>query len=579
MLKRAFALSDQGAKDLAKGIIATACANLIQIIPASLLLMVVMMLLEKAAGTQVNVGRNIPFFVGITLVLFGMIAIAQLVQYNLTYTAAYKESANRRIVLAEKLRKLPLSFFEKKNLADLTTTIMGDCTALERTFSNAIPQLLGTILMFVIMSVGLAVLDWRMALCIIVPVPVASIVVVLARKAQSKAELENLEAKRCAYDAVQEYIDTIKELKAYSKTDVYLDELDKKLENVIRCSFRNELAPGASTTTAQFILRFGLVAVLLIGGNLVIEGMLSIPMLILFLLFAGRIYDPFTNCFMLLAEVFAALVSIGRMKQIDNTQEQTGSDCCNNIGCDIEFKDVYFSYNEEPVLTGVSFVAKQGEITALVGPSGSGKSTVSKLAARFWDADSGLITLGGIDVKTVEPEVLLKNYAIVFQNVTLFDESVMENIRLGRSGASDEDVRAAAKAAQCDEFIDRLPQGYDTNIGENGSKLSGGERQRISIARALLKNAPVILLDEATASMDAESETMVQTALSALLKGRTVIVIAHRMRTIANADKIVVLDKGKVTEVGTPSELAKKGGLYAHLVALQQKQQMSSLPT
>ena len=404
--------------------------------------------------------------------------------------------------------------------------------------------------MFVIMSVGLAVLDWRMALCIIVPVPVASIVVVLARKAQSKAELENLEAKRCAYDAVQEYIDTIKELKAYSKTDVYLDELDKKLENVIRCSFRNELAPGASTTAAQFILRFGLVAVLLIGGNLVIEGMLSIPMLILFLLFAGRIYDPFTNCFMLLAEVFAALVSIGRMKQIDNTQEQTGSDCCNNIGCDIEFKDVYFSYNEEPVLTGVSFVAKQGEITALVGPSGSGKSTVSKLAARFWDADSGLITLGGIDVKTVEPEVLLKNYAIVFQNVTLFDESVMENIRLGRSGASDEDVRAAAKAAQCDEFIDRLPQGYDTNIGENGSKLSGGERQRISIARALLKNAPVILLDEATASMDAESETMVQTALSALLKGRTVIVIAHRMRTIANADKIVVLDKGKVTEVG-----------------------------
>lgn len=443
-----------------------------------------------------------------------------------------------------------------------------------------IPQLLGTILMFVIMSVGLAVLDWRMALCIIVPVPVASIVVVLARKAQSKAELENLEAKRCAYDAVQEYIDTIKELKAYSKTDVYLDELDKKLENVIRCSFRNELAPGASTTAAQFILRFGLVAVLLIGGNLVIEGMLSIPMLILFLLFAGRIYDPFTNCFMLLAEVFAALVSIGRMKQIDNTQEQTGSDCCNNIGCDIEFKDVYFSYNEEPVLTGVSFVAKQGEITALVGPSGSGKSTVSKLAARFWDADSGLITLGGIDVKTVEPRSIVKKTMQLYSRMSPFlCESVMENIRLGRSGASDEDVRAAAKAAQCDEFIDRLPQGYDTNIGENGSKLSGGERQRISIARALLKNAPVILLDEATASMDAESETMVQTALSALLKGRTVIVIAHRMRTIANADKIVVLDKGKVTEVGTPSELAKKGGLYAHLVALQQKQQMSSLPT
>ena len=571
MLKRAFALSDQGAKDLAKGIIATACANLIQIIPASLLLMVVMMLLEKAAGTQVNVGRNIPFFVGITLVLFGMIAIAQLVQYNLTYTAAYKESANRRIVLAEKLRKLPLSFFEKKNLADLTTTIMGDCTALERTFSNAIPQLLGTILMFVIMSVGLAVLDWRMALCIIVPVPVASIVVVLARKAQSKAELENLEAKRCAYDAVQEYIDTIKELKAYSKTDVYLDELDKKLENVIRCSFRNELAPGASTTAAQFILRFGLVAVLLIGGNLVIEGMLSIPMLILFLLFAGRIYDPFTNCFMLLAEVFAALVSIGRMKQIDNTQEQTGSDCCNNIGCDIEFKDVYFSYNEEPVLTGVSFVAKQGEITALVGPSGSGKSTVSKLAARFWDADSGLITLGGIDVKTVEPEVLLKNYAIVFQNVTLFDESVMENIRLGRSGASDEDVGAAAKAAQCDEFIDRFEDGYNTYIEQGGSNVSGGQKQRLCIARALLKNPKILILDDSTSAVDTATDASIQESFNERIPDTTKIIISQRISSVQNANRIIVLNDGVVDGFDTHEKLLETNEIYRTIYETQMK--------
>ena len=333
---------------------------------------------------------------------------------------------------------------------------------------------------------------------------------------------------------------------------------------------KHEIAPGAATTTAQFILRFGLVAVMLVGGILVTAGSLSIPMFILFLLFAGRIYDPFTSCFMLMAEVFSSLVSVKRMKQIDATPEQTGTNVCNNKGYDIEFKNVVFSYNEEPVLKGVSFVAKQGEVTALVGPSGSGKSTASKLAARFWDADSGTITLGGVDVKTVEPETLFKNYAIVFQDVMLFDETVMENIRLGRGDATDEEVMAAARAAQCEEFIQRLPQGYQTNIGENGSALSGGERQRISIARALLKNAPIVLLDEATASMDAESETLVQDALSVLLKDKTVMVIAHRMRTVANADKIVVLDDGKVSEMGTPAELMAKGGLYSHLVALQQ---------
>lgn len=482
----------------------------------------------------------------------------------------HKESANRRIVLAEKLRKLPLSFFGQRDLSDLTTTIMGDCTALERVFSNAIPQLFGTIFMFIITAIGLLVLDWRMGLCIVVPVPVAALVVFAAKKAQSNAESANMDAKRAAYDGVQEYLDTIQELKSCSREEEYLEGLEKKLDYVVKCSFRNEIAPGAATTTAQFILRFGLVAVMLVGGILVTTGSLSIPMFILFLLFAGRIYDPFTSCFMLMAEVFSALVSVKRMKQIDATPEQTGTNVCNNKGYDIEFKNVVFSYNEEPVLKGVSFVAKQGEVTALVGPSGSGKSTASKLAARFWDADSGTITLGGVDVKTVEPETLFKNYAIVFQDVMLFDETVMENIRLGRGDATDEEVMAAARAAQCEEFIQRLPQGYQTNIGENGSALSGGERQRISIARALLKNAPIVLLDEATASMDAESETLIQDALSVLLKDKTVMVIAHRMRTVANADKIVVLDDGKVSEMGTPAELMKKGGLYAHLVELQQ---------
>lgn len=559
MLKRMFALSDQGSKDLNKGIAATTLSNICLIIPSSILIMVIWELLNIISGESAGISEYVPLFCIVTVVLFIIVFLTQWLQYNKTYTVAYEESANRRIVLAEKLRRLPLSFFGQKNLSDLTTTIMGDCTALERVFSNALPQLFGTIFMFLITATCLLVMDWRLGLCVVVPVPVAALVVFAARKAQAKAESANMDAKRAAYDGVQEYLDTIQELKSCSREDEYLAGLEQKLDNVVRCSFRNEIAPGAATTTAQFILRFGLVA----------AGSLTVPMFILYLIFAGRIYDPFTSCFMLMAEVFSSLVSVKRMKQIDATPEQTGTNICNNKGFDIEFKDVHFSYNEEPVLKGVSFTAKQGEVTALVGPSGSGKSTASKLAARFWDSDSGKVTLGGVNVKTVEPETLFKNFAIVFQDVLLFDETVMENIRLGRNGATDEEVMAAAKAAQCEEFIQRLPQGYQTNIGENGSALSGGERQRISIARALLKNAPVVLLDEATASMDAESETLVQEALSALLKDKTVMVIAHRMRTVANADKIVVLDDGKISEMGTPQELMKKNGLYAHLVNLQ----------
>ena len=569
MLKRMFALSDQGPKDLNKGIAATTLSNICLIIPSSILIMVIWELLNIISGESAGISEYVPLFCIVTVVLFIIVFLTQWLQYNKTYTVAYEESANRRIVLAEKLRRLPLSFFGQKNLSDLTTTIMGDCTALERVFSNALPQLFGTIFMFLITATCLLVMDWRLGLCVVVPVPVAALVVFAARKAQAKAESANMDAKRAAYDGVQEYLDTIQELKSCSREDEYLAGLEQKLDNVVRCSFRNEIAPGAATTTAQFILRFGLVAVLLVGGYLVAAGSLTVPMFILYLIFAGRIYDPFTSCFMLMAEVFSSLVSVKRMKQIDATPEQTGTNICNNKGFDIEFKDVHFSYNEEPVLKGVSFTAKQGEVTALVGPSGSGKSTASKLAARFWDSDSGKVTLGGVNVKTVEPETLFKNFAIVFQDVLLFDETVMENIRLGRNGATDEEVMAAAKAAQCEEFIQRLPQGYQTNIGENGSALSGGERQRISIARALLKNAPVVLLDEATASMDAESETLVQEALSALLKDKTVMVIAHRMRTVANADKIVVLDDGKISEMGTPQELMKKNGLYAHLVNLQ----------
>ena len=366
MLKRMFAQSDQASRDLNKGIAATTLSNLCLIAPVSLLVMVIWELLNVISGQESSMRDHAALFICGTATMFIIVFLTQWLQYNKTYTVAYEESANRRIVLAEKLRKLPLSFFGQRNLSDLTTTIMGDCTALERVFSNAIPQLFGTIFMFMITAIGLLVLDWRMGLCIVVPVPVAALVVFAAKKAQSNAESTNMDAKRAAYDGVQEYLDTIQELKSCSREEEYLEGLEKKLDYVVKCSFRNEIAPGAATTTAQFILRFGLVAVMLVGGILVTAGSLSIPLFILFLLFAGRIYDPFTSCFMLMAEVFSALVSVKRMKQIDATPEQTGTNVCNNKGYDIEFKNVVFSYNEEPVLKGVSFVAKQGEVTALV---------------------------------------------------------------------------------------------------------------------------------------------------------------------------------------------------------------------
>lgn len=568
MLKKIFALSDEGAKQLKAGIVATAAAHLSLMLPISLLMLVTMGLLEKACGsTGLTVNSKVIIFMAIGLA--ALIFLTQWVKYNLTYTVAYKESANRRVVLAEKLRRLPLAFFGQRNLSDLTTTMMGDCSKLERVFSNAVPDFLGTVVMFLVMSVGLLIMDWRMGLCIVLPVPAAGIIVAVSRKAQSRAQERNLDDYRVAYDSVQEYLDTIRELRSCGIEQEYLDGVSKKLDRVVESALLNELPPGVAVTTAQFTLRFGLVAVLSVGGWLVAAGQLSVNMFIMFLLVAGRIYEPFGASFMLMAEVFSALVSIRRTKEMEATPEQTGEPVCNNDGFDIEFKDVAFSYNKELVLDGVSFLAKQGEITALVGPSGSGKSTISRLAARFWDADAGKIMLGGVDVTAVEPETLFENFAIVFQDVTLFDNSVMENIRLGRKNATDEEVFAAAKAARCDEFVSGLPNGYDTNIGENGCMLSGGQRQRISIARAILKDAPVVILDEATASMDAENENLVQQALSELLQGKTVLVIAHRMRTIANADKVVVLDKGKVVEIGSPEKLLEEKGVFYHMAMKQ----------
>ena len=570
MLKRLFALSDKGAADLKKGGIASAFSSLSLFVPMALCLMLLQEvckpLLGETAGTL-----DIWLYTILALASVTVIFIANFIEYRCTYIAAYEESAARRITLAEKLRKLPLAYFGEHDLAEMTTSMMSDCNELERTFSGAIPKMIGSVISIIFIMIGLFAMDWRMALALFSVAPAALLLIVGSKKLQDRMGTRRMEARLSAADGIQEFLDNIADLKTCNQTDKYLKELERKLQDVVNASAKAELTSGTLLTSAQMLLRLGLPLVVLVGTTLLIGGDTDLFTYLLFLLAASRVYEPLSGVMMQLSEIFNANLQIKRIKEMENQPELSGADSCANSGCDITFDHVSFSYKGgETVLKNVSFTAKQGEVTALVGPSGSGKSTAIKLAARFWDAASGEIRLGNINIRTVDPETLLSNYSIVFQDVVLFGDTIMENIRIGRRSATDEEVIAASKAACCHEFISRFPQGYQTVIGENGSTLSGGERQRISIARALLKDAPVILLDEATASLDAENETSVQKAITRLTKGKTVLVVAHRMRTVAGADKVVVLEQGKVVQQGAPSELIEEDGLYRHLVELQQ---------
>ncbi|MBP2133299.1 ATP-binding cassette subfamily B protein [Methanomicrobium sp. W14] len=570
MLREQFSLSEKGADDLKKGIIFSTAADLSLMLPVALFIVVIDVLLSPLLGKPAP-SLNIWLYTGTGAVILAIIYAVHLLQYQFTYVASYNESANRRIALAEKIRKLPLSFFGKRDLSDLTNTMMGDCTALEHAFSHAFPQGFGAVLSIILASAGLFVIDWRMSIALFAALPVSLALVIGSRRLQDKYSLKKILTRRAASDGVQECLEAVKDIKACGREDEYLAGLDKKFDDVISASMKSEVITGCFISSGTAVLRIGFAAVILAGAVLLGQGEISVIIYLVFLLVAARIYDPLSTVFMQTAEMFDAMVQIDRMKEIENYPVQEGADRCENKGYDIVFENVSFSYNDEKALKNVFFTAEQGKVTALAGPSGSGKSTAAKLAARFWDADSGRILLGGQDVSKVEPETLLKNFSIVFQDVVLFRDTIMENIRIGRKNAPDEEVFAAARAAQCDDFISEMPDGYQTVIGENGATLSGGERQRISIARALLKDAPVILLDEATASLDVENETLIQSALSKLIKDRTVIVIAHRMRTIAGADKIVVLDKGRIAEEGDSKTLLEKNGLYARLYSLQQK--------
>ena len=568
-LQRRFALSRKGAVDTVKASLFCALQNISFMLPVSMLYFLV----GDLMGGVVPKGRTVYYAVGCAVCCV-LLLLTTWFQYNSTFLTTYTESGVRRIALAEKLRKIPLSFFGKKDLADLTSSIMNDCAVLETSQSHFVEPLIGACISTVLIGISCFFFDWRMALAALWPLPVSFAIVIFSGRVQNGFSRRAMAVKIAYEDGLQEYMETMGDLRSNNATESYLAGLDAKAKAIERRAVISEFGAAAFVVPASMMLKLGIATVALTGSTLLVNGTLDILSFFMFLLVVSRLYDPLEGALQNLAAIINTNTNIARMNEILDHPVQTGADALTNQGFDVAFDHVGFSYNKgETILRDVSFTAKQGEVTALVGPSGGGKTTASRLASRFWDIDKGRITVGGMDVSKIDPETLMSLYSIVFQDVTLFDNTIMENIRIGRKNATEEEVIAAARLANVHEFAEKLPEGWNSNIGENGCALSGGERQRISIARAFLKDAPIILLDEATASLDVENETLIQAALSRLIADKTVLVIAHRMRTVAGADQIVVLADGTVAEKGSPEALMQRDGLYAHMVKLQTESQ------
>lgn len=565
--KRKYALTEKGVQNVKKGTFWTVIVNIVVMGGVSVLYLLMKDLMAVFIGNQTEMNT---ITILILLVVFVFLSfVTHLQQYTATYGLVYGEVKATRIALAEKLRQLPLGYFNKKDIADLTETIMGDVNRMEHVWSHVLGYLYGSYISTGIIAVFLFIYDWRLAIACLWGVPVAFGLLFGSRKWTSKASEKLKQAAIKVSDGIQETLENVREIRATNQEKTYLRGLYQKIDEHEKVMVKGELVVGIFVNAASVIMRLGVATTILVGAHLIVQGQVDFMILFMFLLVITRIYAPFDQSLALIAEMFVSQVSANRMMEIYDTPVASGKETFEPKGHNIEFHHVSFAYDLQDVLKDVSFTAKEGEVTALVGPSGSGKSTCAKLAARLFDVQKGKITVGGVDINEVDPEVLLSDYSMVFQDVVLFDDSIKENIRLGKRNATDEEVYQAAKAANCDEFVQKLPNGYDTLIGENGAKLSGGERQRISIARALLKDAPIILLDEATASLDVENETKIQEALSRLLAKKTVLVIAHRMRTVQSADKIIVLEDGKVKEEGSPEQLYKQNGLYRHMLDLQ----------
>ncbi len=564
-LKHRYALSEKGAKEMVRAFVAVTLANLVLMLPVGLLYELSSYLLEGNVPKE-----KLGFFVAGIVVIFVLMIVTTLFQYNSTFLSTYVESGVRRRALAEKLRRLPLSFFGKKDLSDLTNAIMSDCALIETASSHWIPELIGSMISTTIIVIILLFFHWRMALAAIWVMPIAFVIVLTSRKALKDTQKKTMEYKLACQDGIQEGLETLRDLRSNNMTETYRKGLNEKIKNVEKNAIVLEFKNAAFVCSAQMILKLGIGTVALVGSMLLIRGELSVLTFFLFLLVVTRMYEPLQIALQNLSAIISLDTTCGRMDEILSHEEQTGTEELSNNGYDIVFDHVAFSYeNGKQILSDVNFTAKQGEVTALIGPSGGGKTTVTRLAARFWDCSKGKITVGGMNVSEIEPERLLSLYSIVFQDVTLFNNTVMENIRIGKKDATDAEVMEAARLANCTEFIEKLPDKWNTLIGENGSELSGGERQRISIARAFLKDAPIILMDEATASLDVDNESVIQESISKLIQNKTVLIIAHRMRTVDGVDKIVVLKDGVVAESGTPEELKEQNGIYKHMVEVQ----------
>lgn len=564
-LQHKYALSEKGTKDMLRAFVAVTIANLVLMLPVGLLYCLASYLLKGDVPRA-----KIPFFTVSIIVVLILIAASTVFQYMSTFYSTYVESGVRRRTLAEKLRKIPLSFFGKKDLADLTNTIMSDCALLETASSHWIPELVGAIISTTLIVISLFFFDWRMALAAVWVMPVAFLIVLYSRKVMGKVYERTMQYRISCQDGIQEGLETLRDLRSYNMTDAYMSGLENKIKAVEKNAIFVEFTNAAFVCSAQMILKLGIGTVAVVGSALLLNGQITVLTFFMFLLVVTRMYEPLQISLQNLSAIISADTNCKRMDEILSYEEQEGDKELMNDGYDIQFEHVSFAYKDgEQVLSDVSFTAKQGEVTALIGPSGGGKTTVTRLAARFWDNDTGSITVGGMKVTDIDPEKLLSLYSIVFQDVTLFNDTIMENIRIGRQGATDEEVMEAARLAHCDEFVERMPEKWNTMIGENGSELSGGERQRISIARAFLKDAPIILMDEATASLDVDNESFIQESISKLICDKTVLIIAHRMRTVDGVDKIVVLKDGTVAEQGSPAELKQTDGIYKHMVEMQ----------